>query len=111
LIGLAFREREATLWVAFRRKISFGPTDHERAILMSIKPLDDPREKQVKNQEHEEGREADQRRILLDVLRTRFGALPRAAVVRIEAAGGVQIRRWAKRMLSAPTLNDVLRDG
>jgi hypothetical protein len=101
------RERQVTVTslVAFRTKISHDPTNEERAFLMSTEPLYEQWEKQVKNL----GRKEGQRVMLLDLLRTRFGVLPRATVARVKAADAAQLSRWAKRVLSAPTLEDVLR--
>jgi hypothetical protein len=49
-----------------------------------------------------------QRKILLKQLRARFGDLPEAAVARVNAAEVVQLDVWAERVLTAPTLADVL---
>jgi hypothetical protein len=98
------REPEVTMTalIAFRTRIFQDPTDEERGFLMSSDPLYDRWEKQVKR----EGR----REMLLDQLRARFGALPRATIARIKAANATELSRWAKRVLSAPTLEDVMRD-
>jgi hypothetical protein len=46
--------------------------------------------------------------MLLELLRTRFGELPEAAVARVNAADVAQLDLWAKQVLSAPTLADML---
>lgn len=106
------REREVvmTSMIAFRTRIFHDPTSEEREFLMSTEPLYDQWEKQVKRQGRAEGRAEGRRAMLLDLLRTRFGVLPKAAVARIKAADGALLNRWAKRVLSAPTLQDVLAD-
>nr|WP_044966032.1 DUF4351 domain-containing protein [Sorangium cellulosum] len=55
-----------------------------------------------------EGRLEGERAVLLRQLRARFGELPEAAVVRIEAAEIAALEQWAERVLSATTLADVL---
>lgn len=45
--------------------------------------------------------------MLLDLLRERFGALPDAIVARVAAADMAQLVVWSKRVLTAPTLDDV----
>jgi hypothetical protein len=70
----------------------------------------------VADQLREEGRrdgEAEgllrgQRKILLKLLRARFGELPEAAVARVNAAELGQLDTWAERVLSAQTLADVI---
>lgn len=96
-------ERAAT---AIGTRISHDPTNEEREFLMSTEPLYDQWEKQVKNQ----GRAEGQRVMLLDQLSTRFGVVPESAVTRIKAANVAELSLWAKRVLSALTLEDVLGD-
>ena len=48
------------------------------------------------------------RELLLKQLGVRFGALPQAAVARVNSAGVGDIDRWAERILTAPSLADVL---
>lgn len=48
------------------------------------------------------------REMLLVLLRTRFGELPEAAVARVNTAETEQLDLWAKQVLSAPTLADML---
>jgi hypothetical protein len=55
-----------------------------------------------------EGIQLGRREMLLEQLRTRFGELPEAATARVNAADAAQINLWAKRVLTAPTLADVL---
>jgi hypothetical protein len=51
-----------------------------------------------------------QRRILLKQLGARFGTLPEAAVCQVNAAEPAELETWAERVLTAPTLADVLGD-
>ncbi len=49
------------------------------------------------------------RRVILRKLLTlRFGALPEAAVTRLDAADVVTLDTWAERVLTAATLEEVL---
>src|SRR5262249_2969554 len=56
----------------------------------------------------ERGRKEGEERILLRLLRTRFGALPEAAVAQIRAADSARLDAWADRVLTATTLAEVL---
>jgi hypothetical protein len=55
------------------------------------------------------GREA-LRALLIKLLTERFGAVPEAALTRIQAADAEQLARWGERVLSAASLDDVLAD-
>ncbi|HSN98802.1 MAG TPA: hypothetical protein VLS89_10975 [Candidatus Nanopelagicales bacterium] len=57
-----------------------------------------------------EGQLAGQRTALLDLLGVRFGELPEGAVAKIQAADAQRLRTWLIRVLTAPTLADVLTD-
>jgi Putative transposase, YhgA-like len=59
----------------------------------------------------EKGRMAERREILLKLLRTRFGALPRSAAARVRAADPTQLDRWLDRVITAPSLADLLAGG
>jgi hypothetical protein len=68
----------------------------------------------VADQFIEEGRNEGllqgRRQMLLRQLRTRFGTLPREVTERVEAADLARLDIWADRVLTAPTLDEVLRD-
>ena len=55
-----------------------------------------------------EGRKDGECRLLLRLLRARFGELPAATVARVEAAELGDLERWAIRVLSAQTVAEVL---
>jgi hypothetical protein len=55
-----------------------------------------------------EGSKDNGRRTLLKLLRARFGEVPQSAEARIQAAEEEQLDSWLDRILSAPTLDDVL---
>lgn len=57
-----------------------------------------------------EGRLEGQRSTLLKQLRLRFGELPEPIAARVRAADARQIESWAERVLTAPTLDDVLTE-
>lgn len=50
-----------------------------------------------------------QRAVLLKQLAARFGALPEAVVARVQNADATQLERWIERILTAPTLAEVLQ--
>ena len=56
----------------------------------------------------EEGKREGEREMLMKLLRMRFGELSEGVVARIHAAGSRQLRRWAERVLTAGTLDEVL---
>lgn len=60
---------------------------------------------------YERGRKTGAKEILLEVLHQRFGALPEVTAARIDTAGPKQIKRWAARVLTAATLDEVLDAG
>lgn len=55
-----------------------------------------------------EGMREGQRKMLLTQLRARFGALPEVAIARVNAASAAELDLWAERVLTAPSLEDVL---
>ena len=57
-----------------------------------------------------EGRSEGQREMLVRLLGKRFGALPEAAVARVNAAGLTELEAWFDRLLTAAKLSDVLGD-
>ena len=54
-----------------------------------------------------EGREEGRERLLLSLLRHRFGELPEAVVKQVEAGSAADVERWALRVLDARTLEEV----
>jgi hypothetical protein len=63
----------------------------------------------VADQLIQQGEHKGQRKLLLRQLRARFGELSDAAVAQVNAADAGQLDKWAERVLSAPTLAEVLR--
>ncbi|MGK3968481.1 DUF4351 domain-containing protein [Sorangium sp. So ce118] len=57
-----------------------------------------------------EGRLEGQRSTLLKLLQLRFGELPEPVVARVRAADAAQIEAWTERVLTSPTLDDVLTE-
>lgn len=62
----------------------------------------------LRQQGRKEGEQKGERKILVKLLRLRFGELSEAAVARIRAAKPRQIERWAERVLTARSLDEVL---
>jgi predicted transposase YdaD len=54
------------------------------------------------------GERTGERKLLLKQLTLRFGQLPEAALARVTAAGVEQLETWAERVLTAPTLAEVI---
>ncbi|WP_437506143.1 DUF4351 domain-containing protein [Sorangium sp. So ce1099] len=57
-----------------------------------------------------EGRLEGQRSTLLKQLRLRFGELPEQVVARVRAADAAQVEGWTERVITSPTLDDVLTE-
>ncbi len=64
-----------------------------------------------RNEGRNEGRRLGFREVVLRQLRSRFGVLPPEAVQRVEGADVAHLATWADRVLTAATLDEVLRDG
>jgi predicted transposase YdaD len=56
----------------------------------------------------EEGRQKGERKVLLKQLTLRFGKLADAVVARVNAASVEQLETWAERVITAPTLAEVI---
>ncbi|UQA63632.1 DUF4351 domain-containing protein [Polyangium aurulentum] len=94
--------------VRYRIESASQPSTHaDEEFLMSTQDVLKVWEKQVEERGAREG----QRRVLLRLLRSRFGELPKTALARIEAADSEELDRWAERVLSAQTAEDVLDQG
>ena len=55
-----------------------------------------------------EGRKEGLQKMLLKQLRVRFGAVPEAAVARVNAAEPAELELWVERVITAPSLAEVL---
>jgi hypothetical protein len=55
-----------------------------------------------------EGKLEGERRMLLKLLRLRFGELPQAAVARVDAAEIDELEQWGERVLTASSLDELL---
>jgi flagellar biosynthesis/type III secretory pathway protein FliH len=58
----------------------------------------------------EKGRESERREVLLELLCARFDTLPESAAARVRSADPAQLKRWLVRVVTAPTLADVLAE-
>jgi hypothetical protein len=73
-----------------------------------MKTLDEMLRERGLAQGREEGREEGTRSVLERQLVAKFGALPAAARARLAAARRAELERWAERLITAATLEDVL---
>jgi hypothetical protein len=64
-------------------------------------------EKIIQNAKRE-GELKGERRLLLKLLRLRFGDLPKAALARVEKAELEELENWGERVLTAASLDEVL---
>jgi predicted transposase YdaD len=53
------------------------------------------------------GRIEGERRLLLQLLRRKFGELPESVTARVDLASEPELAAWAERVLSAQSLDDV----
>lgn len=58
----------------------------------------------------ERGRQEGQRKTLLKLLACRFGNLPELIVSRVNAAGTAELDQWTERVLTVPTLAELLNE-
>ncbi|WP_437674188.1 hypothetical protein [Sorangium sp. So ce131] len=76
----------------------------EAEIARALEQKGNPEIEAMKQRAAREG----QREVLLDLLRVRFGELPASALARIESASAETLQTWARRLLTAGTLDEVL---
>ena len=67
-------------------------------------------ERRGREEGREQGREEATRDLFLDMLDDRFGAPPPALCEKIAVAPTADLRRWARRLLRATTLDEVFAD-
>jgi hypothetical protein len=58
----------------------------------------------------ERGRESAWREVLLTQIRARFGTLSESAAARVRTADPAQLKQWLVRVVTAPTLDEVLAE-
>lgn len=95
------------LLVHFRCRIDDEPAPQEDEMNADIRAWWEEyqrNEQRLRDQAHSDG----ERKMLLRLLRARFGELPAAALARVEAAGDADLERWGDRVLHAQTLAEVL---
>ncbi|WP_437301071.1 DUF4351 domain-containing protein [Sorangium sp. So ce426] len=65
---------------------------------------------QLMERGRQQGLREGRRHVLLKLLGARFGALPDDVVACVNAADVVALDRWSERVLTAPTLAEVLSE-
>jgi len=98
------------LLVHFQLELNQHATNQENDVSAEIQAWFEDYQQKLRNEARNEGRNEEARRLLLRLLRTRFGELPTATVVRIEAAELADLERWTERVLSVQALAEVLDD-
>lgn len=111
----------ATLWrYIFLIGDKFGPEDlvdrliaavgedSKEEIVTAGEQLIERGRKEGRRDGLQEGLQEGQRRLLKQQLQHRFGPLPEAALTRVSTADAEALDLWAERILTAPTLADVL---
>jgi hypothetical protein len=95
--------------ITIRAIIDAGAADDE--VVRALWKKGNPELKKLIEGEQKKGLDEGQRQarqqVLLDLLRERFGDLPSAIQARVDAADIAQISAWTKKLLSAPSLDDV----
>jgi predicted transposase YdaD len=82
----------------------------EELIMTIAEQLREQGRQEGRQQGRQEGRQEGQRLTLLKQLRLRFQGLPDEVIARLEAASTQQLDRWAERILTAETLDQVFAD-
>jgi hypothetical protein len=82
--------------------------DVEEAIMTTADLLREEGHKRGRKEGLKEGLKEGQREMLLKLLGVRFGALPEVVIARVNAAEPSTLDLWAERVLTAPTLAEVL---
>jgi hypothetical protein len=72
-------------------------------VVLALERQGNPSIEAIKARAEQKGR----RELFLQVLRGRFGDVPRAAEAQVEAASAEALESWAKRLFSAETVDDV----
>ncbi|MCI5150045.1 MAG: DUF4351 domain-containing protein [Candidatus Electrothrix sp. MAN1_4] len=62
------------------------------------------------DQGHQEGRQEGELRLLLRILRRRFGELPSWTEERLRQASSAMLETWSERILTASTLEEVFSE-
>ena len=84
-----------------------GPKARE-AIVTELDAIERRGERKGRAQGRTEGRTEGQAQMLLKQLTIRFGSVPIKEKARVKAADEATLSRWAARVLTAPTLAEVL---
>jgi predicted transposase YdaD len=99
---------EATFDQVRRRVIETVGVDAEKAMATIAEQLRQEGRQLGRREGEAKGRQEERRRVLLKLLRVRFGEIPADALARVEAADAEQLDRWAERVVTAESLDEVL---
>ncbi len=109
-------------WLSYITDVVEAPTSHEiqrrvietvgavaeKAMATIAEQLRQEGRQQGRQQGRQEGRQEGQRGVVLKQLRVRFGEVPDRVVARVDAATSEQLDRWAERILTAKSIDEVL---
>ena len=90
------------------RLLTAAGEDGKEEIVTAGEQLIERGRKEGLKEGRKEGLHEGQQKTLLKLLQARFGALPDSALARVSAAGSAELDLWAERILTAPTLEDLL---
>jgi hypothetical protein len=100
------------LLVQYSFLVREGPASEESMLASEIRKRGEEIIQQAREEGERNGRLQGERegelRILLRLLRRRFGELSQEVLARLESAGPDQLERWSDRVLTAPSLDEVL---
>jgi hypothetical protein len=97
------RKTAEPLLVKFGFELSRGASPEEMMNLAEIRQQVEEAQQKLRD----EGERKGERRVVLRMLRMRFGEVPPAAVERIEAAEPKALEAWEERLLTARSLDEV----
>ena len=89
---------------SFRQKIDNLEQESKMKYVTSIERLS---RKEGRQEGRQEGRKEGRQEVVLSLIETRFGPLDESLRTTVEQASGEQILRWAKRLLSASSLDEI----
>jgi hypothetical protein len=101
------RKTAEPLLVKFDLEPSRGATPEEMMTIAEIQQQVEEARQKLRGEGQRQGERQGERRLVLRLLRTRFGELPSAIVARVEAAEPEVLEAWSEQVLTAQSLDEV----